>query len=249
LLGLTLGPSFLADTYVLVDGDRITGKTLLAGTKTFRVKSAYGPLVIPRAKVERILHDDGREEVVNAPDAPPAPPPTVHIVLVITGKSFWYAWDPHAPGVDATLRLDVRMDEEPLVTYVDSRNDPEDLPGATVNTFSFGADSVSVKAAGGVTAAAPEARPGRIVLKLELPAESAGRHRLRIAYQLDDGTAAQPAWRDAVATMTDAELSEAAPSFLEIHQDAGRMEYSGLMKHRMKNVETFRLDVRPEPAE
>ena len=62
-----------ADVYVLRDGDRITGKTTFKGTKTFTVQTPYGRLSVPRTKVERILHDDGKEEVLNPP--PPAPPP------------------------------------------------------------------------------------------------------------------------------------------------------------------------------
>ena len=45
------------------------------GRKTFRVQTPYGRLVIPRAKVERIVHDDGSEEVLNAPEAPPTAAP------------------------------------------------------------------------------------------------------------------------------------------------------------------------------
>jgi len=251
-MALTVAAMAAADTYVLTDGDRITGKTLLAGNRTFRVQTPYGRLVVPRAKVERILHDDGREEVLQAPDTPPTPPPPplLRLVLVITGKSFWYAWDPpRGTRVDPTLRLEVRIDEEPAATYLDARTDPEDLPGATVNTFSFGPDAVAVTPAAGITASTPETRPGRIVLKLDVPAEMAGRHRFRVAYQVNDATAASPAWRDAVATMADLELGEAAPVFLQIRQDAGRMEFSGFTRRRMKNVETFRLEARPEPAE
>jgi hypothetical protein len=249
-LALGLSAAARADTYVLIDGDRVTGQTQLKGTKTFRVKTPYGRLVIPRTKVERILHDDGSEEVLNAPEAP-APPPTLRLMLVITGKSFWYAWDPPKnASPDATLRLELRLDEDPLVAYVDARTDPQDLPGATVNTFSFGSDSVALQpAATGVTADQPEARPGRIVLRLELPLELAGRHRLRLAYQVNDASRADPAWRDVAATTAALELSEGAPAFLELRQDPGRMEFSGFLHKRMKNVDSFRLEARSEPEE
>lgn len=241
-----------ADTYVLVDGDRITGKTLLKATKTFRVQTAYGRLVIPRTKVERIVHDDGTEEVLIATEAPPAPPaPPIRLVLVITGKSFWYAWDPpKGATANPALRLELRLDEETVATYLDAKTDPEDLPGAkAINTFSFEPDDVAMAGASGASITGPETRPGRVVLKIDLPAEQAGHHRLRIAYQVNDKTAEEPAWRDVVATTADVELAESTPAFLQVRQDAGRMAFSGFTRHSMKNVETFRLEARTEAAE
>jgi hypothetical protein len=241
-----------ADTYVLLDGDRITGKTLLKATKTFRVQSAYGRLVIPRTKVERILHEDGTEEVLNAPEAaPPPPPPPMRLVLVITGKSFWYAWDPpKGTSVDPTLRLELRLDEETVATYVDAKTDPQDLPGAkAINTFSFEPDDVAMTGASGASITGPETRPGRVVLKIDLPVELGGRHRLRVAYQVNDKTAEEPAWRDVAATTTEVELADGAPAFLQVRQDAGRMTFSGFTRHSMKNVESFKLDARVEAPE
>lgn len=238
-----------ADTYVLVDGDRITGKTLLKASKTFRVQTAYGRLVIPRAKIERVVHDDGTEEVLNAPEAPPPSP--LRLVLVITGKSFWYAWDPpKGTTVDPTLRLELRLDEETVATYMDAKTDPQDLPGAkAINTFSFEPDDVTLAGTAGASAAGPETRPGRVVLKIDLPQELAGRHHLRVAYQVNDKTAEEPAWRDVAATTADVELGEGAPAFLQVRQDAGRMTFSGFGRHTMKNVETFRLEARAEAPE
>lgn len=249
ILALGMWSPARADTYVLAGGDRISGKTLLKATKTFRVQTPYGRLVIPRTKVERIIHDDGSEEVLNAPEAPPPPP--LRLVLVITGKSFWYAWDPpKGSTLDPTLRLELRLDEESVATYIDAKTDPQDLPGArAINTFSFEPDDVAMAAASGASISSPETRPGRIVLKVDLPAELAGRHRLRIAYQVNDKTAEEPAWRDVVATTSDAELAESAPAFLQVRQDAGRMTFSGFTRRSMKNVESFRLEARPEAPE
>lgn len=251
-LALGLWAPARADTYVLVGGDRITGKTLLKGTKTLRVQTPYGRLVIPRAKVERILHDDGTEEVLNAPEAPlPPPPPPMRLVLVITGKSFWYAWDPpKGSTVDPTLRLELRLDEETVATYVDAQTDPQDLAGAkAINTFSFEPEAVTMVPGPGAAVTSPETRPGRIVLKIDLPAEMAGRHRLRAAYQVNDATTTEPAWRDTAATTGDVELQDGAPAFLQVRQDAGRMEFSGFTRRRMKNVETFRMEAQAEAPE
>ena len=152
--------------------------------------------------------------------------------------------------MDPTLRLELRLDEDPVATYVDARTDPQDLPGAkAINTFSFEPDVVTMVPGPGAALTSPETRPGRIVLKVDLPAEMAGRHRLRAAYQVNDGTAMEPAWRDVAATTVDVELQDGTAAFLQVRQDAGRMEFSGFTHRRMKNVETFRLEARPEAPE
>lgn len=232
-----------ADVYVLRDGDRVTGKTVLKAVKTFTVQTSYGRLTIPREKIERILHDDGKEEVLNPPpEPPPSPPPPVHLIVVITGKMFWYAWDENA-SADPTLRLTASLDEETVVTYADAHTDPEGIRGATVNAFSFRPEDVAVRTAEGVRCPPPEARPGRVVLRVELPAERVGRRRLRLAYQVDEGSAADPAWRDVAEASLDVDLRANTPTFVEIQQDAGRMEFS---RHRMKNTETFRIVTKTE---
>ena len=164
---------------------------------------------------------------------------------MITGKTFWYAWDPpKGAAVDPTLKLEVRLDEAVLASYVDAKLDPQEIPGAAVNAFGFGPEEVSAPAATGVEVVPPEARPGRIVLKLDLPAERAGKHRLRLAYQVGDAEAST--FRDVVEASADVVLSTEAPSFVEVRQDRGRMEFSGFGKKRMKNVDSFKLEAKSE---
>ncbi len=231
-----------ADVFVLAGGDRISGKVLSRAGKTWSIQTPYGRLAIPRAKIDKIVHDDGSEEVLNPLATPTPEPPAVHLILVITGKTFWYAWDPQKAEVpDATLRLDVSLDEDDLVVYSDPHLDPQDIPGATVNSFSFAAEDVVAAPAKGVQVPAPEARPGRIVLRVDLPPDRAGHHRLRLAYQVNDGTTAAPAWRDASAATVGVDLKVEAPNFVQIQQDAGKMEFSGFGRRKMKNVDTFRL--------
>src|SRR6476660_6182354 len=126
LLGLAL--PVRADLIVLVDGDRVTGQVVAKDTKRVRVQTPYGLLVIPREKVERIKKDDGTEEVLNAP-APvptPTPPPKrpVRLVLVVSGASFWRAWDPKAAPADPSLRFLVRLDGQTIGAYRDPILDP-----------------------------------------------------------------------------------------------------------------------------
>jgi hypothetical protein len=247
---LLLAGPLAADVYHLRDGDRITGKTLYRGSRSISVQTPYGRLSIPRNRIARIVHADGREEVLNplaAPAAPAAPAPVASVVLVVTGSTFWYAWDrDKGAEVDPTLRLQVRLDEASVATYADGRPDPEEIRGALVNSFSFGPEDVKVTAGEGAQVLAPEARPGRIVLKLELPTELAGEKRLRLAYQVNEGTASSPAWRDLVESSLEVEIKPDATSFVQVRQDRGRMEFSGLLRKKMKNVETFRVETRAE---
>lgn len=249
LLLLLLATPALADVYYLLDGDRISGKTVSKAGNQYRVQTAYGRVTLPRAKIQRIVKDDGSEEVVNAPpvlekaQAPSPTPPPTRLVLIVTGASFWHAWAPakDAPAPDPTLRLDVSLDEESIATYVDGQVDP-DIPGAIVNAFSFDT-GIAIDAPPEVTAQAPEARPGRISLKIDLPAERAGERRVRVAYQLNDGPKEAPAWRDVASSSIHATLEPDTPNFVRLRQDRGRMEFSGFGRKKMKNVETFRIEM------
>jgi len=251
LLGLlALAPAAAADVFVLAGGDRVSGKIVVKNPKSISVQTPYGRLTIPRSKIEKIVHDDGSEEVLNPSLTPAVEPPSVHLIVVITGKTFWYAWDPPKEQyVNATLRLEAFLDEENVAVYADPHLDPQDIPKATVNSFSFAPEDIVATPAKGVQVLPPETRPGRIVLRIELPAERAGKRRLRLAYQVDDGNAAQPAWRDVAATTAELELKVDTPTFVQVQQDAGKMEFSGFARRRMKHVETFQLQARPERAE
>jgi hypothetical protein len=250
-LGL-LAPAARGDVFVLRGGDRITGKPVLEGKRSFKVQTPYGVLTIPRAKVDHIVRADGTEQPVN-----PEPVPTVatlpasrraRLILIITGKTFWYAWDPKTnPAPDPTLRLEVSLDEEVVATYVDAKTDP-DIPGAIVNSFSFASSDLAVVAGENALVVPPEPRPGRIALKIDVPTADAPR-RLRLAYQASEGPAEEKAWRDLATRSTDIDLRAEAPTFVRVDQDRGRMEFAGFPRKRMKYVETFKLDLSPEHAE
>lgn len=239
-----------ADVYYLQDGDRISGRTLSQVAGQYRVQTAYGRVTIPKGQITKIVRDDGSEEVVQAaaptPSAAPTPAPAaaIHLVCVVTGASFWQAWSPakDAATPDPTLRLAITADEELLAVYSDAQPDP-DIPGALVNAFSFDPGHVKISAGEGVEALPPETQPGRISLRLELPARFAGDRRLRIAYQVNDGSAETPAWHDLVESAIHAELKTDATQVMRIHQDRGRMEFSGFGRKKMKNVETFRIEM------
>ena len=129
------------------------------------------------------MRDDGTERVLNprreqeAAEPPPAP---VRLILIVTGHTFWYAWDPpRGAAIDPILRLQISIDEESVATYVDARQDPDELPRVPfVNSFTFAAADVALAATGPARLLPPETRPGRTVLRIELPEEEAGERRL-----------------------------------------------------------------------
>jgi hypothetical protein len=249
LLAVLAAPAGAA-VVVLVNGDRVSGKIEGRATRRFRLNTPYGILLIPREKVERVLHDDGREEIVNAkapPPPPPAPPPPppIPLALSIRGATFWQAWDPKAAPPDPTLRLEVRLDHVTIATYTDANLDPEDLPKAIVNSFVFSPERLLMRAAERVRATAPAVSREEIRLSLLLPADLAGPRGLAVAYQLNDGTAEQPQWRDVVSAEHQVTLAPGRPTELRLTQDRGTMEYS---RKKMQHVETFTAALDEPPA-
>jgi hypothetical protein len=244
-----------ADVFILIAGDRITGKRVLSGKRSITVQTPFGRLVIPRAKIERIIRADGTEELVNTPaivaapttpaPAPVRPAPRPRLTLVIQGNTFFYGWDQKdAVNVDPSLRLEARLDEEPLASWVDGRTDPG-VKGAILNTFSFAPEDVSAFVRRGVEVSPAAVQPGRAILTLALPLETR-RRRLRLAYQINEGGVEQPTWRDLAEGAVDVELRPDSPTIVQVRQDRGRMEFSGFGRRRMKNVETFRIELQPE---
>jgi len=233
----------------LRNGDRLTG-TIVSETKlAVRLKLPFATVLIPKSRIERLVRADGKEEVLGAPAAAPAPSPSPtpapapRLALAVTGASFWRAWDKKDAPEDPSLRLEVRIDEEPIAAWTDSRLDPEDLPGAVVNTFAFTAGDVAGAAAPGVLLAPPETQPGRALLKVDLPQVSPDTHSLRVAYQVNEGTAAAPAWREVATTSAALTLRTDAPTVMVLRQQRGQMEFA---RKRMRGVETFGLELGPE---
>jgi hypothetical protein len=258
LLALALAASVAsADVVVLVNGDKVTGRVVGNITRRVRVETPYGVLVIPVDKVERIHRDDGREEVlVNPKAAPtpppkPTPPPAPELVLVLTGATFWQAWDPKAAPEDPSLRLEVRIDDELVATYTDVNLDPEDLPKAVVNSFVFSPERLFVSGATGVTVAPPSLASSEIRLGMQLPATLAGERRLRIAYQLNDAGSAAPHWRDVVSAGATVNLVAGGSVKARVVQDRGTMEYAKRQLRgmgQMRGVETFHASIEVEPS-
>ena len=260
LLALALAAaSARGDVVVLLNGDRVTGKVVGSTTRRVRVETPYGMLVIPADKVDRIRRDDGREEVFASKGAPtPAPTPrptptpaTASLVLVVTGASFWQAWDPKAAPADPSLRLEVRLDDEVVATYTDVNLDPEDLPKAVVNSFVFSPERLFVGGATGITVSPPTLAGSEIRLGLQLPERFAGERHLRLSYQLNEAASSAPRWHDVVTAGATLHLVSGAAVRARVVQDRGTMEYTrkGLRgAGQMRGVETFRATIELEPA-
>ena len=93
--------------------------------------------------------------------------------------------------------------------------------------------------------APPELAAGQIRLPIVFPAELAGRRRLRLAYQVNDAGSAAPQWRDVVLALGEVVLASGKEAGVRVVQERGTMDY---VKRRMRNVETFRATLTPEPT-
>lgn len=254
LASLLLAGRLGADVFVLRNGDRITGKPYLRGTKYVRVETPFGKLRIPLARIERIVREDGSEEVLHAPEPATAPTPepgAIPLRLDIEGNVFWYAWSPSSPKeVDETLRLVVTLDGQEVVTFADPVTNPGDLEGAVVNSFSFGPGETTAGAGPGVSAAPASVVPGHIRLALELPADLAGDRVLRLSYQVDAGTTSAPDFQEAAGGTLVIRLAPGEATRVRVSQDAGDMQYSGFLglHKKMKNVDSFRVQLAVVPA-
>jgi len=230
------------EAVVFTNGDRLSGTIAAKGTVRVRFKTAYGLLVIPRDKIERLIYADGREEIITPPEAPP--PPVVKLTIVVAGDTFWQAWNPDASPEDPSLRLAVSLRGESVVAYVDAILDPNDLPGAIVNSFVFSPDRLLVRPAPGVKAAPPVRQGSAVHLALELPPETAGPALLEIAYQGNEESSAQPSWRTLAGAGVPVELDVDGETTVRLEQQRGQMEYH---KGAMRRVDSFHVAAIPNP--
>jgi len=235
----------------LKDGDRISGRVGRSGKDAQRVTTAWGRLVIPNEKIEKIVFADGREETFLPPATPtPAALPTAmlpaRVQLAMTGDSYWYAWDPKEAPEDPTLRLLVSLDDRHVAAYVDSHLDEEKGVPGVVNTFAFDPAQTSRTVWDEARVLPPEAAPGRVRLLIELPDRMLGGHHLTLAYQWNAGTRESPEWRELLHSSLDIAIDAATPTAVRVEQSRGEMTFGGVFKKSMHKTETFRLQVFPD---
>lgn len=252
---LALLPRDTAATEVvhLKNGDILHGTVLTVGAKTVTVKTPYGRLIIPKADIEKIVYADGTEaeagekpsEAPPKPPAPRPPPPRPQIALEIRGRSFWYAWQGSSrEAADPRIRLRLSLGGAQVAELVDSKPDTVERT-SVYNSFTFSpTDSQVVSNALGFTCSVNEAVDGRVVLKLELPEKPPEEEQeLEMLYQVNEGTAELPRWLDAVARSFPVQVKAGKQAHVVIEQDPAGLEFTGLMRKRMKNVESFAVRV------
>jgi len=243
LFFVAAAPRLAQDVVHLRDGDRISGRVKGTTEKSVRLETAYGRLLIPREKIEKIRYADGRE-VSMAPVAAAAPSP-VRVELDIVGDTFWQAWDPDEAPADPALRLLIAVDGLPVAAYVDRRLDP-DIPGAVVNTFAFDPAQTARTLWNETRAQPPQTAPGHAALKLDLLPPAYGTRRLILKYQINLGALDDPVWRDLAEAAADFQAFESAPTRLQVKQSRGEMSFGGVLrKKKMRHVETFSLALEP----
>ncbi len=251
-LSLPLAAMVRADVFVLKEGDRVTGSITGETRTAILVRTPYGTLTIPRHRILRIMKSDGSDRAFTVPEdtrvaaaiPTPTPAPKPRLVLIVGGKSFWYAWEEKDAPEDPGLRFLVSLDEQPVATYVDSVLQPGEIKGAVVNAFGF--DGTNVSGENAAQVANPDVQPGRISLRIDPLSVRPGDRLLRLAYQINEGKKAAAIWRDVASTSLHVTLKSDGPTILRADQEPGRLEFAGRGRRAMKNLDTFRLTVAPE---
>jgi hypothetical protein len=140
------------------------------------------------------------------------------------------------------MRLFIGDDEAAML--IDST--PDTYDGNTYyNSFTFNpSDSQVVRTGEGYECELIETEDGPIVLKLELPEEQKeGQILVRMLYQINEGSRNLPRWNDVVSRAFNLRIKPGQEAYVVVRQDSSGLDYSGLFRKTMKNVESFQLNV------
>ncbi|HXV59817.1 MAG TPA: hypothetical protein VEK15_03920 [Vicinamibacteria bacterium] len=243
-----------AEIVYLANGDVIHGTLVAANNTEVTLKTPYGELVIPKEVIERIDYQSA--ESPSEPGESPTPsvaadrlPPVggrAEIVLRITGRSFWYAFEsPSDRPADTRIRLKVYAGNARACTFVDEKADTFD--GNTLyNSFTFAPeDAVLEETLDGYACSVDKTAEDTINLTLVVPPDNAasGRQLVRMVYEFNSGDRGAPLWTDLVSRSFSVEVAPSRQTLVFLEQNVDALEYSGLFKKRMKNVELFQLNV------
>jgi hypothetical protein len=227
-----------AETLLLDDGDRISGRILSRDESVVRIETPFGQLRVPRSRIVRLIGTGDTPAPRGAAAAP-----DVLLDLTIVGQAFWQARESvQLRSQDNTLRFELRLDGALLAAYEDYTLDPGEIGHAAVNVFSFRPREARAISAKGVKLSPAASHPGRVTLQLTLPPSAAGRHRLTVSYLGSSNADGTREVRSFAAL--DLLLRESTPCHLSLSQRRGEMEFAGWPRRRMRGIDTFTLSLR-----
>ena len=262
---LLLPASGVAEVIYLHSGDILHGSVIGASERAITLKTAYGNLVIPKTDIKQIDYQvsEAAPQKKSAPAKPsptakPAPPKPVKraprpvgrsvIALDVRGDSFWYAF----PGsdndpADARIRLRVFVGGDEAALLLDDKYDTVDK-NTKYNSFTFTpGDTQVISSSDGYTCGLEETGEGSekgVVLVIGLPESTTDQRVLvRMLYQVNEGSGEFPRWTNAVSRSFPVPLEPGKESFLVLLQDASGLEFSGIFRKKMKNLESFQVRV------
>jgi len=245
VLGFLAVPAF-ADVIYLNNGDIIHGELVSANNTQITIQTPYGKLEIPKADVKSIGTPEAApatEEAEAAEDVAPSPGDGAasEVSLNIRGRSFWYAFESPA---DTSIRLRLSLDNDRACTFMDDK--PDTVDGGTLyNSFTFSpTDSRLVETAEGFQCAVEKADNGDVALVVGLaPSAQTGRRTMWMVYEVNEGEKSSPRWVDVITRSFALELAPGKRSVVALEQDATALDYSGMFKKTMKNLEQFQVIV------
>jgi hypothetical protein len=209
--------------------------------------------MIPKKDIARIDYEEPKDGSASssARDVPaPTPAPRTAnvrgaITLDIRGRSFWYAFEaPPGYAVDPSLRLRIYVASERACTFIDDK--PDTVDGVTLyNSFTFSpTDSRVVEPREGYDCNVEKSQDGAIVLRIGLPpSASTGVQSVRLLYEVNQGDKSSPQWIDAVARSFSIQVAPGKEAVAVLEQNADALEYSGIFKKKMKNVDLFEMSL------
>jgi hypothetical protein len=246
--------SAAAEVVHLNNGDSIHGTLVAANNTQVTLKTAYGELVIPKKDIARIDYDESKapppprkpgEASSPAPPAPRGGSDRATLTLQIQGRSFWYAFDsPPGLSVDPSLRLRLYVGDTRACTFVDDK--PDTVDGVTLyNSFTFSpTDSRLLESQEGYDCRVEKAEGGAVVIRVTLPSSaSSGTPRVRLLYEVNEGDKSSPRWLDAVSRFFTIQVAPGKDAVAVLEQNADALEYTGIFKKKMKNVELFEMSL------
>ena len=92
LMVATAAAAPAADVLLMRNGDRVSGRIVGETSRSIRIETPYGRLLIPRGTIERIQREGKPVEILNPPaagaSAMPTPARGVRLVVVVLGQLY-----------------------------------------------------------------------------------------------------------------------------------------------------------------